>query len=686
MKRFVLVAAITVASAAGALVATAGSPTAVALSTGSAGAVVSTSHTFNQTGAEQMYRVPAGVTRVHITATGGYGGEAPGAFAPSGGSPATVSAEVKVKAGSTLYVEVGGSGFIGPTFNGGGAGGDDKSGLPDVISESGGGASDVRTVSMTSCNDCNATLNSRLVAAGGGGGSTEDYAGGNAGAAGLPLGSGGGAVGGGALGLGSEGTTAVGGVCVGGLGGDADGGGGGGGGGALGGGGGGVCDGGAGGTSGFIGGATDTSVSVIAGAISSVTITTGPQPTPSHTFLLTDNEQIYTVPPGTTEVHITAVGGFGGFDGGSPGGASDTAQADLKVKPGQKLYVEVGGDGTSETGLMGSAAGGGGWPDGGNGGPGALPAHFGGAGGGGDSDVRTVSLPDTCVACTKSLKSRVVVAGGGGGASRSASGGAAGQNGQPSIGGGAAGAAGLGFGGAGTAGGVDAANPGDGGGGGGGGVDGGGGGGVGAGGGGGTSGFFGATVNRSITPTAATPDFHPSVTIVPDVTLTVAHAGKGVGVVTAPKTHCGEQCALVEPPGKVVTLTATPKLGSVFARWSGFTGWFPGDGCRTRPVCTFTMDNSITITATYRFKPRPRTRFGTIDIEGRSASFHFTASGVATHFQCALTTADHRVKWHACKSPKRYSHLKNATYTFRVRAIGPQGPDRSPAKRVFRVT
>ena len=590
-----------------------------------------------------------------------------------------------MNAGSTLYVEVGGNGVIGPTFNGGGAGGDDSSGLPDVISQSGGGASDVRTVSMTSCNACNATLNSRLVVAGGGGGSTEDYAGGNAGAAGLPLLSGGGAVGGGALGVGSAGATAVGGVCVGGRGADEDGGGGGGGGGALGGGGGGVCDGGGGGTSGFIGGASDTSISVIAGATPSVTITTGPQPTPAHVYLQPDIEGVYTVPSGVTEVHISAVGGFGGFSGGSPGGASDTAQADLKVKPGQKLYVEVATDGTFETGLMGTAAGGGGWPDGGNGGPGS-PTRFGGAGGGGDSDVRTVSLPDTCVLCTKSYKSRVVVAAGGGGASYFFAGGAAEQNGEPSIGGGAAGGGGLGFGDPGTSGSGSLADASNGGGGGGGGVNGGGGGGPGAGGGGGTSGFSGATINRSITVTPVTAIHHPSVTIVPDVTLTVAHAGKGAGVVSAAPTHCGAQCALPEPPGKIVTLTATPRLGSVFVGWSGFTDWFPGDGCGTKPKCTFTMDNSITITATYRFKRRPQTRFGTIDTEGRSASFHFTSSGVATHFQCALTTHSHRVRWHACTSPKRYTHLKNATYTFRVRAVGPQGPDRSPAKHVFTVT
>jgi hypothetical protein len=98
------------------------------------------------------------------------------------------------------------------------------------------------------------------------------------------------------------------------------------------------------------------------------------------------------------------------------------------------------------------------------------------------------------------------------------------------------------------------------------------------------------------------------------------------------------------------------------------------------------MGNTTTVTATFRLRPRPQTRFGNIDIEGRSARFRFTSSGVTTHFQCSLARDGHRASWRHCSSPKHYSHLKPAAYTFRVRAVGPQGPDRSPAMRKFTVT
>jgi hypothetical protein len=117
--------------------------------------------TFEYTGAEQCYTVPAGVTEVRVAAVGAPG-EAPGVFmSESGGYGATVGALVPVTPGQTLYVEVGDKGG----FNGGGTGGAGNVG-------SGGGASDVRTCSMaaTSCSGGSTSLESRLLVAGGGGG------------------------------------------------------------------------------------------------------------------------------------------------------------------------------------------------------------------------------------------------------------------------------------------------------------------------------------------------------------------------------------------------------------------------------------------------------------------------------------------------------------------------------------
>jgi hypothetical protein len=120
------------------------------------------SQLFGPTGSEQEFVVPAGVTSVQVTATGQAGG-AVGASA--GGRPAVVSGTLGVVPGSTLYVEVGATGF-----NGGAA-------------SRGGGASDVRAQPGSNPT----TLSSRRLIAGGGGGAATNFAGGDAGANGAGL-------------------------------------------------------------------------------------------------------------------------------------------------------------------------------------------------------------------------------------------------------------------------------------------------------------------------------------------------------------------------------------------------------------------------------------------------------------------------------------------------------------------
>ncbi|MGA9946415.1 MAG: glycine-rich protein, partial [Candidatus Cybelea sp.] len=109
-----------------------------------------------QTG--QTFTVPAGVTRVTITASGARGaGEVP----PSGrrgGLGAAIKATVPVSPGQTLLVTVGsqGNGARGGFNGGGNAGG---------FAFGGGGSSDVRTG--------NGAKTDRIIVAGGGGGSGE---------------------------------------------------------------------------------------------------------------------------------------------------------------------------------------------------------------------------------------------------------------------------------------------------------------------------------------------------------------------------------------------------------------------------------------------------------------------------------------------------------------------------------
>jgi Glycine rich protein len=192
--------------------------TALLIAASCAPAATAATQTFFYTGAEQSFKVPAGVTTVGIVAIGGSGGRAAGAGGGLGGKPAEVSGNLSVTPGETLYVEVGSNGLdasleIGGFggFNGGGNGADQAGG--------GGGASDVRIQPRPS-GDSPFSLNSRLiVAAGGGGGGagTGAFAGGDGGSAGSDGGSVNGATGGGA-GSTTAGGIGCGGVCNGGLG------------------------------------------------------------------------------------------------------------------------------------------------------------------------------------------------------------------------------------------------------------------------------------------------------------------------------------------------------------------------------------------------------------------------------------------------------------------------------------
>jgi hypothetical protein len=116
--------------------------------------------TFNYTGAEQSFKVPAAVTRIDVDARGAAGtGHKPG-YIGSPGNGGRVTATIPVQAGQTLDVFVGGKGS-GETggFNGGGNGG---GGSACSYGSGGGGASDVRQHGDT--------LSDRILVAGAGGG------------------------------------------------------------------------------------------------------------------------------------------------------------------------------------------------------------------------------------------------------------------------------------------------------------------------------------------------------------------------------------------------------------------------------------------------------------------------------------------------------------------------------------
>jgi hypothetical protein len=116
--------------------------------------------TFYYTGAEQSFKVPAGVTSINVDAHGAAGTGHLQGYIGRPGHGGHLTATIPVQPGQTLDVFVGGKGS-GETggFNGGGNGG---AGYSCGDGSGGGGASDVRTGGDT--------LADRILVAGGGGG------------------------------------------------------------------------------------------------------------------------------------------------------------------------------------------------------------------------------------------------------------------------------------------------------------------------------------------------------------------------------------------------------------------------------------------------------------------------------------------------------------------------------------
>lgn len=155
----------------------------------------------------------------------------------------------------------------------------------------------------------------------------------------------------------------------------------------------------------------------------------------------TIGESEYVVAAGVTELQVNLVAGTGGTsqdsssasNSSTPGGAAGTVQGLLAVHPGEVLYLEVGANGASASGV--GAVGGGG--AGGATYPGSSGYTVsGGGGGGGATSIQTCSTA-TCNASTFGTASdpRLVVAGGGGGAGdlNADTGGFGGRGGNPAY-------------------------------------------------------------------------------------------------------------------------------------------------------------------------------------------------------------------------------------------------------------
>ncbi len=90
-------------------------------------------------------------------------------------------------------------------------------------------------------------------------------------------------------------------------------------------------------------------------------------------------------------------------------------------------------------------------------------------------------------------------------------------------------------------------------------------------------------------------------------------------------------------------------------------------------------------TAKY-FNAVPTTKITKATIGASTAGFAFKAIGVSTGFQCELKKTGTKATFKSCPSHKKYDQLKPGVYTFEVAAVGPGGPDPTPAKKSFRIT
>lgn len=123
------------------------------------------SRTFHFSGKPTTFKVPPGVSLLHVTADGAQGGGSQGNYGPPGALGAEITALIPVKPGQQLVIYVGGHGTLGG--NGSHAGGGFNGGGNAVANGYGGGGStDIRT---------GRDLQDRILVAGGGGGTGETF-------------------------------------------------------------------------------------------------------------------------------------------------------------------------------------------------------------------------------------------------------------------------------------------------------------------------------------------------------------------------------------------------------------------------------------------------------------------------------------------------------------------------------
>ncbi len=166
--------------------------------------------------------------------------------------------------------------------------------------------------------------------------------------------------------------------------------------------------------------------------------------------------------------------------------------------------------------------------------------------------------------------------------------------------------------------------------------------------------------------------------------VTVSKSGPGSVVSSPPGIDCGATCSTHFDEAASVTLEAAPE-GSTAVIWSGCTS-SAGRACH---VADLEADREVR--AVFLSRPGTKLTRVRIDRRRRRASFRFRGTAATSGFQCRLVRVGSgrrrgsRPRFSRCANVKACMNLARGRYRFEVRAVNAAGPDRSPARRRFRI-
>lgn len=178
--------------------------------------------------------------------------------------------------------------------------------------------------------------------------------------------------------------------------------------------------------------------------------------------------------------------------------------------------------------------------------------------------------------------------------------------------------------------------------------------------------------------------------------LEVTSNGSGTVTSSPAGIECGADCEVTFSEGTLVKLTGTPTAGSKAVVWNGCDAITGANECEV----TMSADKAVGAefapveqpptpdpTPTPTPPATPNTKLLKSKVERGRVMFVFAAQGSATKFHCALARVQKELnpKYKRCTSPTTYRNLAPGRYVFKVKAVGPDGADMTPATQRFKV-